>query len=81
MFAAVVSGDRVSSVISNVQRTSNYILGPVSALGYGGMQDYRAKTGESRPVLLLAERSPVCDCGFVADTIGVTEAELKAKLQ
>jgi threonine synthase len=66
IFAAVISDSRVESSIYNVSRTSNYILGPYSALAYGSLLDYRAKTGESRPALLFSERSPVCDVEQVA---------------
>lgn len=81
LFAAVISKERISSVISSVHRTNSYILGPNAALGYGGLLDFRAKTGENRPALLLAERSPVCDGDFVAGALGITEAELKEKEQ
>lgn len=65
-FAAVISDSRVESVIYSVYRTSNYIFSPYAALAYGSLLDYRAKTGETRNVLLLAERSPTCDVERVA---------------
>ena len=81
MFAAVISKDRICSVISSVNRTSGYILGPKAALGYGGLLDFRAMTGENRPALLMAERSPVCDGDLVAGVMGITTAELKERMQ
>ncbi|MBE6975838.1 MAG: hypothetical protein E7439_01390 [Ruminococcaceae bacterium] len=81
MFAAVVSEERMAGSIPSLYRTSDYILGPVTALGYGALLDYRARTGESRPAVLLAERSPVCDGAFVAQTMNISLAELKEKLK
>ena len=81
IFAAVISTDRVSSVISNVNRTTSQILSADSAVGYAGLQDFRAKTGENRPALLLAERSPLTDSAFVAGALGMTAEELKEKFQ
>lgn len=76
MFAAVISDDRINSVIHSVYRTSNYVFGPYSALAYSSLLDYRAKTGESRPALLLSERSPICDRDQVAKAMQVPVAEL-----
>ncbi len=81
IFAGVVSRDRVGALIPSVYRTNSYILGPVTALAYGGLLDFRAKTGENRQALLLAERSPLCDGDFVANAMGITRDELKEKLQ
>lgn len=66
VFAAVISDARVENSIYSVSRTSGYVFGPYSALAYGSLLDYRAKTGESRPALLFTERSPVCDVEQVA---------------
>lgn len=64
-FTAVVSSKRLYDAIPSVYRTTGYILGPYSALAYGALLDYRAKTGENRPVMLLADRNPTLD----ADTV------------
>ncbi len=76
MFAAVSSDSRVETIIHSVCRTSNYIFSPYSALAYGSLLDYRAKTGESRNALLLAERSPTCDVERVAAFLRVEPAEV-----
>lgn len=80
MFAAVVSAHRLQSTVRNVYRTSAYIPGPQTALAYGGLLDYRAKTGENRTVLLLAQTDPADDAKFVADALDITVSELKEKL-
>jgi len=69
MFAAVVSSKRLNDVIPSVYRTTGYILGPYSALAYGALLDYRAKTGENRPVLLLADRCPTLDADAVSEAM------------
>lgn len=76
MFASVISDDRVNSMIHSVYRTSNYVFGPYTALAYGSLLDYRAKTGESRAAILLSERSPICDSDQVAKAMQVPVAEL-----
>ena len=80
LFAAVVSRARVEVLISNVYRTNGYVIGPYTALAYGGLTDYRAKTGESRVALVLAERAPVQDRSVVAQAMGVTEDQLLERL-
>ena len=76
MFAAVISDSRVENIIHSVYRTSNYIFSPYTALAYGSLLDYRAKTGESRNVLLMAERSPTCDVERVAKFLRVDTSEV-----
>ena len=76
MFAAVISDTRIRSIIHSVFRTSNYVFGPYTALAYGSLLDYRAKTGESRAALLLSERSPICDSEVVAQAMQIPVSEL-----
>lgn len=76
-FAAVVSRKRAESVIPNVWSTSGCLLGPDSALAYGGLQDYRAITGGSRPALIFTEKSPVRDAGAVCAAMGISRKQLE----
>jgi len=76
MFAAVVSRARVEVLIPSVYRTNAYLMGPYTALAYGGLMDYRAKTGESRKALILAERSPKQDAEVVALSLGLSQKQL-----
>jgi len=76
LFASVVSRARVDVLISSVYRTNSYIMGPYTALAYGGLTDYRAKTGESRMALILAERAPEQDISLVAQAMGLSEEQL-----
>ncbi len=78
MFASVVGDSRIESVIGNVYRASGYVLDAYGASVYGGLQDYRAKAGESNLTLLLSQRSPVLDAGLVCKATGLSrEALLK----
>ena len=80
LFGAVVSQERVDAAIPSVYRTGGYILGPCGALAYSALQDYRARSGESRLAILLEDRSPLLDSKTVARAMGITEQELKQKI-
>lgn len=80
MFAAVVSMDRVATIIPSVYRTNRYILDPYGALSYGALSDYRARTGSVGTALLLTEASPVCASALVADYMHISQDELKRLL-
>ncbi len=80
MFAAVISDSRIKTLISSMYRTSEYIFGPYSALAYGSLMDYRAKTGEGRTAFLFSERSASCDGALVAECLDISPAELMQKL-
>ncbi len=80
MYATVISPDRLANLIPSVYRTSRYIFGPRAVLAYGGLQDYRAKTGENRVTVLLADRSPVADRALMASVLEISEQELLRQL-
>lgn len=81
MYGAVVSGERMMGLIPSVHRTGGYILDSYAALAFGGLQDYRAKTGTHRTALLICDRSPLCDKKLVCAATGFSEKELKSKLE
>lgn len=74
---SVVSSRRIGETIPSVYRTHRYVLAPGSALAYAGLMDYRAKTGNTRHALILAEKSPVCDLDVTASAMGVSPETLK----
>lgn len=76
-FACVVGQKRVEPVISNVFRTSGFVLDPNTAVAYGGLQDYRAKTGESKTTLLISDISPMHASDLVCHAAGFTKEDLK----
>lgn len=56
MEVSVVSSRRVEDIIRGVWRTNGYQMAPATALAYGGLLDYRAKTGMFGPAVVLAEK-------------------------
>jgi threonine synthase len=70
IYATVTSDRRTMETVPNVYRTTGYLMGPYTALSYAGLLDYRAKTGESREALLLADRSPELDREFMKKAMG-----------
>lgn len=80
IFAAVIGADRVDSVISSVYRRNAYVTDPLTAVSYGALQDYRARTGENRYTLLMARCSPLFTSGRVASAIGCSQEKLKAMI-
>ena len=80
MYGAVVSKSRLQDLIPSVYRTIGYVLGPYAALAYGALQDYRTRTGQSAPALLLSDRSTLCDSSMVASAMDMKESELNRLL-
>lgn len=78
LFAAVVSEDRVSTIIPSVYRTNQYVFDPYAALAYGALADYRARKGMGNRALVLCERDPRRYAETISKTISTTE--LKAWL-
>ena len=79
MFAAVVSKDRVGTIIPSVYRTNQYMFDPYAALAYGALADYRARKGMSTRALILCEWDPRLYSETIAKSI--SSAELKSWLE
>lgn len=77
LYVSVVSSDRAETTIPNVFKTHEYILSPASALAYSGLLDYRTKTGITRAAIVLCDKCPACDAGFVSDAMNISVEELK----
>ena len=77
MYAAVISCDRVATIIPNMYQANQYILDPYSALAFGALSDYRARNGSSRTVLMLCEKGPVYCSEAVSDAMQIPVRELK----
>lgn len=80
LYAAVVSSERQMSLIPSVYRMNQYIMGPQTVMAYGGLQDYRARTGENGLALVLSNRSPIRDFDKVSSCMQLTEQELRRQL-
>ena len=81
LYAAVVSRKRMDGIIRNVSKSAGYYLDPAGAFAYGGLQDYRAKTGETRPALILSEKSPAAAAEIVSGALGLSVKALTELLQ
>ena len=49
-------------------------------MAFGGLQDYRALAGETRPALIITERSPICSADTVSSAMGITVEMLRQRL-
>lgn len=77
MYVSVVSSHRVETIVPGVYRTHGYLVSPHTALAYAGLQDYRAKTGQTRHAVILAERGPQTDAEKVSQMIGIPFSEFE----
>jgi len=80
VFTSVVSDERTESMISAVYRSSSCILDPDSACSYGGLMDYRAKSGENRVAVLLMDDNPADRAEVVAGALRISADDLKKRL-
>lgn len=80
LFASVVSDQRAKETVNSLWRTNAYVADPYTALTCAALQDYRAKTGESRMTLVLAERSPMLFADMICQATGIAPAQLKTKV-
>lgn len=80
MYAGVVSGGRMESMIRSFYNTSTYMMDPYSALAYCSLQDYRTRYAVSRTAIVLSERSPAHAAPIVAGALGITTEEVFDRL-
>ncbi len=76
MFVSVVSSSRINGTISGAYGTSRYLMAPHTALAYAGLLDYRSKTGETGPAVVLSEKSPMVSCSAIANALNIPEREV-----
>jgi len=81
LFAAVVGADRIQSVINSMYRTNQYLIDPYTALTYGGLQDYRSRTGESQFALIISHADPVQYADKIGSAIGISPSELRVRIR
>lgn len=73
LFCTVVSNNRIGATLNSFYRSNNYIIEPYTALSYGGLQDYRAKTGNGTMALLLADQSPLAYAQEIEEANGLSK--------
>ena len=77
--SAVVGQERIMTTVRSVYRSNQYFISPTTAIVYGGLQDFRAKSGESRNTLILADIAPALHADQVSEACGMSETDfLKA---
>lgn len=77
LFAAVVSNDRLHSVIGSFYRSNGYIPDTFCAVSYAALQDYRSKTGESRHTLLLSLECPANQAADLSRILRISTADIE----
>lgn len=75
-FCAVAGDSRAASTINSLFRTNGYVTDPKTAICFGGLQDYRARTGESQITLLLSEQSPLNFADEIMSVTGIDRIKL-----
>lgn len=80
MYAGVVSGGRMETIIRSVYNTSTYIMDPYCALAFCGLQDYRTRYAVNRPAMVLSESSPIRSSEIVSRALGISTEELADRL-
>ena len=80
MYAGVVSGSRMESIIRSFYNTSTYMMDPYSALAYCSLQDYRTRYAETRTAVVLSEKNPASAADIVSRALGISREELSDRL-
>ena len=81
VFCSVVGNARGMQNINSVYRSNNYIMDISAALAVSGVQDFRAKTGESRLTLVLACTSPNRCLDSISSATGISRDNLAMLLK
>lgn len=76
MFCATAGKNRSLQTINSIFRSNNYLMDSNAALCVGGLQDYRAKSGESKLTLVLSEVSPLLKAKEIAEATGISEGKI-----
>lgn len=77
LYPAVVGQKRMMNVIRNTFTTQKHLMCPYTALAYGGLQDYRARTGELGMALIISEKSPDHFKNIISKALVASESERK----
>lgn len=80
LFCAVTGNNRSAQNINSIFRSNSYILDPATALSIGGLQDYRAKSGDSRLTLALSYMSPMNCIREISEATGMSQEKLTSIL-
>lgn len=81
IYISVISASQMSQTVSGIWSSQSYLLSPYTAIAYTGVQDYRARIGESSLTLVLSEKSPELDLELTAGFLGLSPKELVEKIR
>lgn len=76
VFVSAVGQQRINAVTVGTYRTNRYVFTTEAAMTFGGLQDYRASTGESRSAIIMMDTSPLDEVTHITDVLGITKKEL-----
>lgn len=77
MYSVVVSSRRLESTVPGVFRSHGYLMAPGTALAYAGLQDYRARTGQTDPCIIWAEENPMAKSDALSALLGISREEIE----
>lgn len=80
IYVTVNSSGRIRDLIPNIWGTYSVLMAPCAALCHAGLQDYQARTGESRCALILSGKSPRFYGDSMARLLGISSRELEDRL-
>lgn len=81
LYCAVSGSDRKYSNVNSIYRSNHYITDPAVALCVGGLQDFRAKSGQSKLTLVLSCTSPLNCLKQISESTGISEEKLIAIIE
>lgn len=74
---AVVSKDRIASVISSFYRSNRYVLDTSAAVAFAALQDHRARIGESNQTIISSMINPAKHMRGIGEMLGLSTEELE----
>lgn len=74
---AVVSKDRITSVISNFYRSNHYVLDTSAAVAFAALQDHRSRNGESNQTIISSLINPAKHTRDISEILGLSAEELE----
>lgn len=80
IYVPVTGNKRLESAVKSLYHSCGYPADVYTAMCYSGILDYRSVTGESRPVLILSDESPVYSLPYLAKCLKTTPNELKKRI-
>ncbi len=69
-FGAFCDDERAAALIGRVWREKGYLMDPHTAAGWAAAEEYREKTGDLRPMVVLSTASPYKFAGAVLRALG-----------